>query len=284
MKEIIKKIPVVNSIYSNLSLYFSYLKNKEVLDSNKALVNQYSGERCFIIGNGPSLNKMDLNALQNEYTISVNSMTISKEFEIIKPKFHVLVDSTRFDKNITPMYENMKNFKNLSHKPKYIFPVKFRNYILENKFDEGLDITYVMANNEFENIKNIDISKTIPPYQNVLNAALSFAISLGFSEIILIGFEMTGFIKTFNDNETFDVGSHFYENVNTKESEYIKGLQTNRSNEFLLSAYAKVFKLLRLQNDYAKSKGIKVYNATIGGTLDMFERVNFNNKINETSK
>jgi hypothetical protein len=284
MKEIIRKVPILNSIYSNLSLYFSYLKNREVLVTNNELVNQYSGKRCFIIGNGPSISKMDIFKLQNEYTISVNSMTISKEFEIIKPKFHVLVDSTRFDKNIVPMYENMQNFKNLSHKPRYVFPIKFRNYILENKFDDGLEITYVMANNNFENIKDIDISKTIPPYQNVLNAALSFAISLGFSEIFLIGFEMTGFIKTYNENDSFDVGGHFYESNNTKESEYIKNLQTARSNEFLLSAYAKVFKLLKLQNDYAKSKGIKVYNATIGGTLDMFERVNFNNIINEETK
>lgn len=34
--------------------------------------NKYKGERCFIMGNGPSLNKTDLSKLQNEFTFGLN--------------------------------------------------------------------------------------------------------------------------------------------------------------------------------------------------------------------
>lgn len=34
--------------------------------------NKHQGERCFVIGNGPSLNKMDLSYLKDEYTFGAN--------------------------------------------------------------------------------------------------------------------------------------------------------------------------------------------------------------------
>ncbi len=37
-----------------------------------ALRGAYAGEHCFIIGNGPSLNKMDLTPLRHEYTFGLN--------------------------------------------------------------------------------------------------------------------------------------------------------------------------------------------------------------------
>ena len=40
----------------------------------KALRNTHAGERCFIIGNGPSLNKLDLTLLRSERTFGVNAI------------------------------------------------------------------------------------------------------------------------------------------------------------------------------------------------------------------
>ena len=37
-----------------------------------ALGGAYAGQRCFIIGNGPSLNKLDLTPLRHEYTFGLN--------------------------------------------------------------------------------------------------------------------------------------------------------------------------------------------------------------------
>ena len=38
----------------------------------KQYENRYQGERCFVIGNGPSLRKTDLTKLRNEYTFGMN--------------------------------------------------------------------------------------------------------------------------------------------------------------------------------------------------------------------
>ena len=43
------------------------------LDRNVKLKDVYSGKRCFIIGNGPSLKISDLEMIMNEVTMSCNS-------------------------------------------------------------------------------------------------------------------------------------------------------------------------------------------------------------------
>ncbi len=50
------------------------------LDSNRRIIkyqNRYSGQRCFVIGNGPSLNKMDLSYLKNEITFGMNRVYLA---------------------------------------------------------------------------------------------------------------------------------------------------------------------------------------------------------------
>ena len=37
----------------------------------------HRGERCFIIGNGPSLRKMDVSKLQGEYTFGMNRIYLA---------------------------------------------------------------------------------------------------------------------------------------------------------------------------------------------------------------
>lgn len=56
--------PFVNLIrYSRLITYPLTKDSREI----KKMKNTHTGERCFIIGNGPSLRAEDLELLRNEY-------------------------------------------------------------------------------------------------------------------------------------------------------------------------------------------------------------------------
>ena len=67
IKQQIKKI--IPSILINQPGRFK--RSKEQL---KSLHNKFAGKRCFIVGNGPSLNKLDLNLLKDEFSFAVNSI------------------------------------------------------------------------------------------------------------------------------------------------------------------------------------------------------------------
>src|SRR6478672_786737 len=67
-------------------------KDKENFKKWQLLKNKYRGERIFIIGNGPSLNKTPLYLLQDEYTMCFNRINLMYERVNWKPDFYVVVD------------------------------------------------------------------------------------------------------------------------------------------------------------------------------------------------
>ena len=92
MKSIIKAVknsPLAKSIYSPLNSFIDFQMKKKFLRKNIEYKDKYKGKRCFIIGNGPSLKKHDLTLLKDEFVLTVNSMTITKEFDLITTDFHL---------------------------------------------------------------------------------------------------------------------------------------------------------------------------------------------------
>lgn len=267
-------------LINNLSNCIQYQKVKQQLELNKNYEKKYLGQRCFIIGNGPSLNQQDLKPLKNEFVISVNSMIASSVFDTIQPNIHIMVDSTKFNDKYPEFISDLLSLAKKNPKPVCVFPISSYNFISKIGLKDELEIIYIMQGRKNHRITNIDLTKRIPQYQNVINVALYTAIYLGFSEIYLLGCDMTGFITIYNEDGTLDYGGHFYENENTKEKKIMDDLHKARTNEFMLKAYGYVFELFRLTNDYAVKKGIKIYNATKGGALDVFPRVKYEDVIN----
>lgn len=58
----------------------------------QALHNRYQGQRCFIIGNGPSLRHTDLSRLKNEITLGSNGLLLLFEESSFRPTFYTLED------------------------------------------------------------------------------------------------------------------------------------------------------------------------------------------------
>ena len=59
--------------------------------------NRYSGKRCFIVGNGPSLNKHDLSLLDGELTFGCNNIYYMTQRNGFKPTFYTVEDTARYD-------------------------------------------------------------------------------------------------------------------------------------------------------------------------------------------
>src|SRR5210317_1185187 len=89
MNESIKKLIPDPLLGFARELWFAYQHGKQWpratfhpwrRDSIKKLAyfkDIHKGERCFIIGNGPSLNKTDVSKLKNEYTFGMNRIYLA---------------------------------------------------------------------------------------------------------------------------------------------------------------------------------------------------------------
>ena len=81
IKHFIPPILTNNIIY--FRNYFSFLKYKNLIIKNIKLKNIHQGERCFILGSGPSIINEDLIPLQNEIVFALNNFYVHPDFSKI---------------------------------------------------------------------------------------------------------------------------------------------------------------------------------------------------------
>lgn len=266
-----KKFSILRTIILFFESRIIYFKNFNTLKKNEKYVNKYSGKRCFIIANGPSLNSQDLTLLKNEITFGVNNLMATKAYNQILPKFYTIVDSNFFNDDYEVLSDNLKSLKTLKHKPVCIFPVSKKQYIEKYELDKELEIIYVAYDIEKSTkIKSEFYLSSLLPYSlNVANVSLYAAISMGFSEIYLLGVDMTGVLHTYDEKGEFKDSGHFFES-DERLAEYESKKFNVRKNEEMLKIYGKVFQQFRLAYEYAKKRGIKIVNLTASGALDIF--------------
>ncbi|TQP71398.1 6-hydroxymethylpterin diphosphokinase MptE-like protein [Vibrio cholerae] len=214
----------------------------------KSLKNIHAGEKCFIVGNGPSLKNTDLRFLENEITFGFNGIYLNKFG--FKPTYYMATDTRVFEQFDNDFY----NF----YKEKAFFPIKFKNKIplisRNNKF-------FFNVNRGFHIVKSPNYK--VPRFSNnpckrvyeapsVIFYCLQLAKFLGFDEINLVGVD-------FN----YDKGSHFI-------SGYINNCKNwNKPDEVDL------INCLMLANKELKDVGISVNDLTIGGKLPLFNKISF---------
>lgn len=69
--------------------FFSFLNNFE--PTIEKYSNNFSG-RCFIIGNGPSINEQNLTLLTDEFSFVSNRFVLHPHFDNLKPNFYCISD------------------------------------------------------------------------------------------------------------------------------------------------------------------------------------------------
>ena len=138
-------------------------------------------KKCFILGTGPSLSKVDLSLLNNHTTIGVNLILCSdfipdyicvSDREMIVDNYDKIIDDKMIDGEYFIVKPKDLNILNKLE--------KLKNVHLLDGFKEQGDIRKPYID---ENLKKFSMTKN-----GVINdLAISVAIHLGFKEIYLIG-------------------------------------------------------------------------------------------------
>lgn len=265
---------------------------RKSLRKNIDLKNKYQGKRCFIVGNGPSLRSMDLTKLQNEITFTVNNIMYDRNiYNTINTDYHVLIDPLYFCLNPTnrediSTIELLKSINYSKKRPVCISSYEGFDSFNQNGLAKTLDIYYIYQHRNFVKAysRPINLTKNIPSSQNVVQAAIFSAMYMGFKEIYLIGCDMTSIFLTYEANRegehTVTKDFHAYK-YNESELRTMTRDSNKHDNEFMLYDYAKTFTIFKRIEKYAGRFGVKIYNATIAGGLDIFERVKYETLFDE---
>lgn len=179
---------------ATIKFWGDYLKYKALLGRNKELYNKHSGERCFIVMNGPSLNGHDLSLLENETVFCANYFYRAPLAQIIKPNYYCWLDSKIFYGNDWETVK--KEIKDACPNAKLILNI--RGYKKESyQKDE-----YYTYNKHMPSLFGVkcNLNKMCSGFSTVAFYAMNAAIYMGFKKIYVLGLDFEpGAFKHFSD-------------------------------------------------------------------------------------
>lgn len=204
----------------------------------KKYKNIYRGKRCFIIGTGPSLTKEIYKMLRGEITLGVNGLCLW--FEEFYPTTHFFIS----DKYA---YERLRDSL-----PSNTFVT---SYIVKNvNIDTMVQPVNVSRYNYFCDIRpkiSDDLSVVTYDFNSVIFFAIQFAIYSGIKNIYLLGVDCN-----YNSKKLYSVDH---------------GIR--HKTEYMNDVGLKMIENFKKIKKYCDNNGIKIYNATDGGMLEVFPRV-----------
>ena len=261
-KSVKQKLGLVQSEGVNIwnLLRYSFWRISPQGRENQAKLRQLNGEypasRCFVMGNGPSLLKCDLTLLKDELTVGSNAQYLIWDSMGFTPNFLTVEDRL--------VAEDRASELCAMDQPLKVFPRDLSYCLGESK--NTVFINFVRGYKPFPRFSS-DFEKVVYWGGTVSFLNLQLAYYLGCKEIYLIGFDHYYQIPDFVESHVITSQG---DDVNHVHADYFgKGFRWHDPN------------LLRMEQAYLEARrfleanGVKVFNATVGGHLEVFERVDY---------
>ncbi len=223
-------------------------------------------ERCFIIGNGPSLNRLDLKLLKDEITFGVNNIFLNFNKMGFKPTYYVAED-------ILVAEDRAQEINKLSGTVKF-FPF-YLSYCL--KKDENTiylnHCSFQCTKADRSRVFSLNPSEYTCGGFTVLYTCLQLAFHMGFRKIYLLGVDLD-----YQEPKDFHYKPEYNRTVITSTDQ--------DPNHFHPDYFGKGYRwhkpdLDEMRESFREAKkvyetyGRKIYNATAGGKLELFKRVDY---------
>ncbi len=237
----------------------------------KTLKDIHSGERCFILGNGPSLSAEDCNRLTGEKTFASNRIYKIFDKTAWRPTYYVSVD----ENVLSEIGSELENY-DLGHMfITTLYKGRFHGSIdqVTRIFSKRLDFDVDQKDwNDCTAYISQDISDHICGGGTVTFCSIQIAIYMGFKEIYLLGVD-NSYNVWINKNGQIEQNKNVINYFDGKQYPFVR-LPVPETLNFSYSSARR----------YCDTHGIKIYNATRGGKLEAFERVEFDSLFGGTKE
>jgi Protein of unknown function DUF115 len=217
-----------------------------------AFRDKHQGSRCVIIGNGPSLNKMDLSFLKNEICFGMNKIYLGFEQWDFLPNYYVAVNSLVLEQNAASIRQ-----------------------IPCTKFISNRGIPFIKPQNDLIFIKTFPYNDRvfsdnpadgIQEGNTVTYVALQLAYYMGFQTVILIGVDHNFVTQGYPHQEVTSAGSdpnHFHPDY------FGKGVKWHLPDLKGSEKYYKIAYAYYWLNDR------QIIDATVDGKCPVFPKQNY---------
>lgn len=214
--------------------------------------NIHQGERCFILGNGPSLKHTDLRLMKDEITFGMNRIYLLFPHMDFNTTYYIAINTLVIEQCASeimslemPRFVSWRGRKWLRRDPDIIY----------------LDTDYTPPPTF-----SPDVSDRVFEGSTVTYAALQLAFHMGFEEVILVGVDHS--FTTKGDPNVTIVSNG--EDPNHFSADYFgKGFRWQLPD---LEASERAYLMAR---EAFEASNRRILDATIGGKLEIFSKVNY---------
>lgn len=245
----------------NKNVSFRGIEIRDIFDCSDEIEEYYNPEieklrgihknqKCVIVATGPSLRMEDLDVLAEKrvLTFGVNKIGYAYVSTKWRPTYYVGIDKrmveSEYFTSIKP--EEQSTYALIGDESEEFWGKEHKPSVLKHHFCSEWAFGRYPKFSE-------DISRKSYTGGTVVYTCIQMAVYMGFKEIYLLGVDFTG------ANEHGSKYNHFYTE---------KELTSVSYTDQVTLGYEKA-------KQYADAHEIKIYNATRGGKLDIFPRVDF---------
>lgn len=223
-----------------------------------AYADRHKGRRAFLIGNGPSLTTDDLERLKGELTFAANKIYLAFEYTQWRPTYYAVEDKLVMVQN----HEKIRHLKGVEK----LLPAYLNKWVPEvadaSYFDLIIDRFYP-ERPQF----SVDATRCVYWGSTIIYTMIQLACHMGVREIYLVGVDHNFKTPDLRDPDDPNIlisrgeRNHFHPDYRKPgEKWFVPNLNVSiRSYEAARDAMAEL--------------GGVIYNATRGGKLDVFPRV-----------
>ena len=245
-------------------------KNFEKTKYGKKLLllkDTHIGQTCFLIGNGPSLRPEDLTVLHENNIRCFASNRIYNTYDKTNWRTDYLVSE---DEYVLEEIQGKLNEMECAYK---FIPIHL-NWFKNIKIKDAYYFNQSFYDNSISKTFSDNIAHDIVCRGTVITTCAQIAMYMGFKKIYLIGVDHNFSRMTDKDGNLIinnDVKDHY--GVEKNADENTKGI-------FNVDNATQAFIDLR---NFANARGVEIYNATRGGKLEVFPRVDFDTLFEKRS-
>jgi hypothetical protein len=244
----------------------------ELSARNSDLHGIHQGQRCFILCNGPSVKRQNIVWLKNEHVLSVSSGYHHPDYAEIKPEYHFIPQLPHGSLTPETAASWFREMDGKLGRAKVFLNHTEEKLVRKEHLFAGRDVRYVTFSGFFADYASLaipNIAGRIPGVQSVAIMCLMAAMHMGFTKIYLLG----------TDHDHFLTGQYKY----FFDPTILKGVDPSANSEGNLvgalhdefSALSVLWQQYRAIRLIAEHNGVAIFNATAGGALDEFPRVDF---------
>jgi hypothetical protein len=233
---------------------------RAVLAANARLQGAYTGRRCLVLGNGPSLASVDIDSLGGEVTIVMNAYNQNPAMRLWQPVVHCAAepassyaspDRLRFLEGIVSGYTSTI----------HVFPIEMKVVFDRTGILPPERLVFVKQDGrkaaEFD---RIDLTGPVPSAHDTSILAVSVAIAMGCDPIVLLGLDYDWLSHRSINKHFYDDAQIWWPAEDMAETPYLEVMRQSMPSWEAHAALRRI----------AANSGQTIVNATEGSFLDVY--------------